>query len=105
MDKFAHCNNKNTCNVGLASIAKDKYIKNLERKIDIKDKWCLLLRDIACDYDRHRTAESLMSLIDELSKMAENAIQNDDESEVYISENGIKSNILNEPLSIEEKNT
>lgn len=46
-----------------------------------------------------------MSLIDELSEMAENAIQNDDKSEVYISENGIKSNILNEPLSIEEKNT
>lgn len=45
-------------------------IESLERKLKNKDKWCQFILDVAVDYDGYRKAESLMSLIDELSKYA-----------------------------------
>ena len=45
-------------------------MKDLERQIQIMEKYFELIIDIGCDYDGFNTTESLKSLIDELCRYA-----------------------------------
>lgn len=71
---------------------------NLERQIEIKDKWCQLIIDLGFDYDGLNTVESLKGLIDELVDYAHKAIICDDVSVIYVGANDKKSNILLENI-------
>ena len=53
-------------------------IKDLERRINIKDAYCNLIYMIGVDYDGLNTIGSLKSLIDELVGYAKRAVKNDD---------------------------
>ena len=71
---------------------------NLERQIEIKDKWCHLIIDLGFDYDGLNTVESLKGLIDELVDYAHKAIICDDASVAYVGADDKKSNILLENI-------
>lgn len=72
-------------------------IKELERKIKIKDEWCKMICMIGCDYDGYNDVENLKKIIDELVNYANNARSNDDTTVVYEGADG-KTNILDEPI-------
>lgn len=71
---------------------------DLERQIEIKDKWCQLIIDLGFDYDGCNTVESLKDLIDELVDYAHKAINCDDVSVAYVGADDKKSNILLENI-------
>ena len=58
-------------------------IKDLERKIEIKDKYLELMWFLGVDYDGYDTAEGLKSLIDELMDLCKKAGKNDDKWVAY----------------------
>lgn len=71
---------------------------DLEKQIEVKDKWCQLIIDLGFDYDGLNTVESLKGLIDELVDYAHKAIICDDVSVVYVGADDKKSNILLEDI-------
>lgn len=71
---------------------------DLERQIEVKDKWCQLIIDLGFDYDGFNTVESLKGLIDELVDYAHKAIICDDVSVAYVGADDKKSNILLEDI-------
>lgn len=77
-------------------------IKELERKIDIKDEYCNIIWCLGVDYDGYETPEGLKSLIDELVTLAKRAVKNDDKYAMYEgcgSQNSTKYyNILHEEV-------
>lgn len=58
-------------------------IKDLERKIEIKDEYLKTIYAIGFDYDGFEESESLMQLIDSLVDYAKRAIKNDDKYAMY----------------------
>lgn len=78
-------------------------IKDLERKIDIKDEYCNLIWCLGVDYDGCNTIGSLKSLIDELVNYAKKAIKNDDKSIMAEGVDGKYFNILHEEVVTPKK--
>ena len=76
-------------------------IRELERKIEIKDRWCYLIWAIGCDYDGYNDVKNLKGIIDELVRYSNNAVNCDDTSVCYVGEKDgkeIRENILMEEL-------
>lgn len=71
---------------------------DLERQIEIKNKYLVLMVDLAYDYDGFNTIEGLKGLIDELRKYASYALDNNDKIPIYIDGNGDNFNILHEKI-------
>ena len=76
----------------------EKYIRNLQRQIIIKNNYLDLIWQIGYDYDGCNTIKSLKELIDELIDLATKGLKNDDKSIMYIGANGINKNILFEKV-------
>lgn len=70
--------------------------KELDRKIQIKDKYLDLITAIGYDYDGFSKAENLKGLIDELVRFARMALNNDDKTPIAIDSNDRQLNILSE---------
>lgn len=70
--------------------------KELDRKIQIKDKYLDLIIAIGYDYDGFSKAENLKGLIDELVRFAGMALNNDDKTPIAIDSNDRQLNILSE---------
>lgn len=70
--------------------------KELDRKIQIKDKYLDLIIAIGYDYDGFSKAENLKGLIDELVRFAGMALNNDDKTPIAIDSNERQLNILDE---------
>lgn len=73
-------------------------IKELERQIEIKDRYCDMIWCLGVDYDGYETPEGLKSLIDELVDLAKRAVKNDDKYAMYESCGDKYYNILNEEV-------
>lgn len=73
-------------------------IKELERQIDIKDRYCDMIWCLGVDYDGYETPEGLKSLIDELVALAKRAVKNDDKYAMYEGCGDKYYNILNEEV-------
>ena len=73
-------------------------IKELERQIDIKDRYCDMIWCLGVDYDGYETPEGLKSLIDELVDLAKKAAKNDDKYAMYEGCGDKYYNILNEDV-------
>ena len=73
-------------------------IKDLERRINIKDAYCNLIYMIGVDYDGYETPDGLKSLIDELVALAKRAVKNDDKYAMYEGCGDKYYNILNEEV-------
>ena len=71
---------------------------DLERQIAIKNEYLGFIVDLAYDYDGFNTVEGLKGLIDELSKHASYALDNNDKIPVYRDVNGNDFNILHEKI-------
>lgn len=74
------------------------YIQELERKIKIKDAYLKLIYYIAFDYDGCNTVKDLKSLIDEIKKYSDLAIDSDDTTPIYNVTDEISENILGEKI-------
>lgn len=74
-------------------------IKELERKIEIKDKYLELMWCLGVDYDGYETPEGLKSLIDELVDLAKKAERNDDKYAMYEGCGNKFYNILHEEVT------
>lgn len=74
-----------------------RMITLLEEQIDIKDRYCGLIRDISFDYDELNKVDDLQALIDQLFTWAGCSIRNDIETVVYENSNG-KYNIMGDKL-------
>lgn len=72
--------------------------KELDRKIQIKDKYLDLIIAIGYDYDGFSKAENLKGLIDELVRFAGMALNNDDKTPIAIDSNEKQLNILGEVI-------
>lgn len=72
--------------------------KELDRKIQIKDKYLDLIIAIGYDYDGFSKAENLKGLIDELVRFAGMALNNDDKTPIAIDSNEKQLNILDEVI-------
>ena len=73
--------------------------KKLKRQIKIKDEYLQLICELGYDYDGCNTVKSLKELIDELVKLANQAINNDDTTVMNISGPNVKKrNILGEEI-------
>lgn len=72
--------------------------KELDRKIQIKDKYLDLIIAIGYDYDGFNKVESLKGLIDELVRFAKMALNNDDKTPIAIDSNERQLNILDEQI-------
>lgn len=83
-------------------LVEDK-IKELERKLAIKDRYLQLMWEFALDYDGFNTVKSLKGLIDEMVIMMQDAMDCNDTKVVYERMNGKKLNILCEELPEEEE--
>lgn len=70
----------------------------LERQIEIKNEYLVLMVDLAYDYDGFNTVEGLKGLIDELRKYASYALDSNDKIPVYRDGNGNDFNILHEKI-------
>ena len=75
--------------------------KELDRKIQIKDKYLDLIIAIGYGYDGFNEVESLKGLIDELVRFAKMALDNDDKTSIAIDSNDKKMNILGEIIESE----
>lgn len=73
-------------------------ISNLERKLEIKNRYLELLSDIGFDYDGCNTIASLKELIDELVGYADKAIECRTDTIEFISADGTNYNILHEKM-------
>ena len=73
-------------------------IKELERKIEIKARYCDIIWCLGVEYDGHETPEGLKSLIDELVTLAKRAVKNDDKYAMYEGCGDKYYNILNEEV-------
>lgn len=73
-------------------------IRDLERKIKIKDSYCNMIHMLGVDYDGCNTVGSLKSLIDELVACSKRAIRNDDKYAMYEGCGDKYYNILNEEV-------
>lgn len=73
-------------------------MRDLERQIEIKDRYCDLIWCLGVDYDGYETPEGLKSLIDELVALAKRAVKNDDKYAIYESCGDKYYNILNEEV-------
>lgn len=73
-------------------------IKELERKIEIKDRYCDIIWCLGVDYDGYETPEGLKSLIDELVALAKRAVKNDDKYAMYEGCENKFYNILDEEV-------
>ncbi len=73
-------------------------MKDLERKLKIKDGYLDLIVGIGFDYDGYDDANSLKGIIDEIVGYARKALKNDDNSIIYSGIDNTKYNILNEEL-------
>lgn len=71
---------------------------DLERQIEIKNKYLVLIVDLTYDYDGFNTVEGLKGLIDELRKYASYALYSNDKIPVYRDGNGNDFNILHEKI-------
>lgn len=71
---------------------------DLERQIEIKNKYLVLMVALAYDYDGFNTIEDLKGLIDELRKYASYALDNNDKIPVYRDGNENDFNILHEKI-------
>ena len=71
---------------------------DLERQIEIKNEYLGFILDLAYDYDGFNTVEGLKGLIDELSKYARCALDNNDKIPIYRDMNGNDFNILHEKI-------
>ena len=78
-------------------------IKDLERKIEIKDKYLELMWFLGVDYDGYDTAEGLKSLIDELMDLCKKAGKNDDKWAAYEGGDDKFYNILYEEVEKPEE--
>ena len=82
--------------------------KEMERQIQIMEKYFELIIDLGCDYDGFNTTESLKSLIDELCRYASLGRVANDTEVIYStledkSGNGEVFNILHEKINIDKK--
>lgn len=71
---------------------------DLKRQIEIKNEYLGFILALAYDYDGFNTVEGLKGLIDELSKYASYALDNNDKIPVYRDGNGNDFNILHERI-------
>ena len=71
---------------------------DLERQIEIKNEYLVLMVDLAYDYDGFNTVESLKGLIDELRKYASYALESNDKIPIYRDGNENDFNILHEKI-------
>lgn len=71
---------------------------DLERQIEIKNEYLVLMVDLAYDYDGFNTVEGLKGLIDVLRKYASYALDNNDKIPIYRDVNGDNFNILHERI-------
>lgn len=71
---------------------------DLERQIEIKNEYLVLMVDLAYDYDDFNTVEGLKGLIDELRKYASYALESNDKIPIYRDGNENDLNILHEKI-------
>ena len=77
----------------------DNKFTELERQVKIKDGYLQLIKDIAYDYDGfYNNIQGLRDLIMELYTYANQGLQNDDKTVMYIGEKDKKYNILSEEV-------
>lgn len=76
-------------------------VRELERQIKLKDKYCELIHDIGFDYDGYNDVDNLKKIIDELVAYSVMAKDNDDRYSIYNSIEGKKYNILMEEIKDE----
>lgn len=77
-------------------------LEDLQREIEIKNEYLVLMVDLAYDYDGFNTVEGLKGLIDELRKYASYALDNNDKIPIYRDGNENDFNILHERIGGEK---
>lgn len=78
-----------------------RMITLLEEQVEIKDRYCGLIRDISFDYDGLKKVDDLKALIDQLFTWAGCSIRNDLETIIYENSND-KYNIMGEKVKENE---